>query len=119
MATSVRFNLCSYVPLGLVSAIRSSGVGFRAKALFIRFFPQPCMDTLVLNTLEFDDRFSIEFLHRPCQDALRVRVTFDDGSDSEASFELPLEELTASVGEAIRRCADSPIQQFVGSAEHS
>ncbi len=71
------------------------------------------MDTRLLNSLDFDDRFSIEFLYREGEKPLRVRVTFCGGNDSEESFELPMEALTSSAREAIRSCAALAISDWV------
>jgi hypothetical protein len=74
------------------------------------------METTLLNTLEFDDRFSIEFLYRKDKNPLRVRLTLSNGSgDSEESFELPMDTLTAYAREAIRKCAGMAVEDCVQS----
>ncbi len=71
------------------------------------------MDTRLLNSLDFDDRFSIKFLYREGEKPLRVRVAFYGGNDSEESFELPMEALTSSAREAIRNYATLAISDWV------
>jgi hypothetical protein len=74
------------------------------------------METTLLNTLEFDDRFSIEFLYREDKNPLRVRLTFNAGNgESEESFELPMDTLTAFAREAIRKCASMAVEDCVRS----
>lgn len=72
------------------------------------------METKLLNSLEFDDRFSIEFLYRKDKDPLHVRLTFNAGTgESEESFELPMDMLTASAREAIGKCASMAVEDWV------
>jgi hypothetical protein len=70
------------------------------------------METTLLKSLEFDDRFSIEFLYRQDKNPLRVRVTFNDGDASENSFELSMDELTTCAREAIGKCASMAVADW-------
>jgi hypothetical protein len=73
------------------------------------------METILLRSKEFDDRFRMEILWRKGnRSPLRVRLVFESPELSEESFELPGLDIVTLLGDALKD-ADSLCLQEVAS----